>query len=61
LARSLQNWLHRRNGPAILTSGRIEMTHYASSLAAQVGAGFVAFIVSAACIAAAVGPVAFAG
>jgi hypothetical protein len=32
-----------------------------SSLFAQVGAGFVAFLVSATCIFAAVGPVHFAG
>jgi len=35
------------------------MTNYASSLVAQVGAGFGAFVVSALCIFAAVGPVHF--
>ena len=32
------------------------MTNYASSLVAQFGVGFVSFVVSAACILAAVGP-----
>jgi hypothetical protein len=35
------------------------MTNYASSLVAQIGVGFVAFVVSASCILAAVGPVHF--
>ena len=33
------------------------MTNYTSSLVAQLGVGFVAFMVSATCILAAVGPV----
>lgn len=33
------------------------MTNYASSIAAQLGVGFFAFVVSATCILAAVGPV----
>lgn len=37
------------------------MTSYASSLVTQFGVGFAAFVVSATCIIAAVGPVAFAG
>jgi hypothetical protein len=37
------------------------MTYYASSLATQIGAGFVAFMISATCVLAAVGPVHFVG
>jgi hypothetical protein len=47
----------RRQAP----SGRFEMTHYASSLVAQLGVGFASFLVSATCILAAVGPSQIAG
>jgi hypothetical protein len=47
----------RREDP----SGRITVTNYASSFAAQLGVGFISFVVSATCILAAVGPAHIAG
>jgi hypothetical protein len=47
----------RREDP----SGRITVTNYASSFAAQLGVGFMSFVVSATCILAAVGPSHIAG
>jgi hypothetical protein len=56
LARPLQSSGHRRNGLAEMPSGRLKMTTSVSSFAAQLGVGFVSFLVSATCILAAVGP-----
>ena len=42
-------------------SGRLYVTYSSSSFVAQLGVGFISFIVSATCILAAVGPAHFAG
>ncbi len=57
----MQSLVHRRNGPAEMTTQEFEMTNYASSLLTQVGVGFVSFLISAACIVSAAGPVHLVG
>jgi hypothetical protein len=61
LARPLQCCRHRRNGPVKMTIREFEMTYSSSSFAAQLGVGFMSFLVSVTCILAAVGPSHIAG
>jgi hypothetical protein len=44
-----------------MNSGKFEMANLSSSLLTQVGVGFVSFLISAACIVSAAGPVQLIG